>query len=275
MSFKEFFPTNLSPNVPADKLTLFQERLADANTVIMASAYFKEGLELLRSNLASKNIISKEIPDKDIPSKHIKLGNIIGIGTKGGITYELLDQNGELIKSAVLRIDWDAAVPALEQPNPARIQPILKCVGGDFAATIVPRAKHAEFTNEEIIKTFAVIDASKQLPYLHDLEAAQFMKIEGISVPVLTDLSSVGLYPEKYKGQVETFLERKGTNVKSLQVIAPQEMVALHKAQQFVHDNAVAELKAAGVDIEPVPTKQQVDTLTRVDGRGQEVGAAR
>jgi len=253
VGFKEVFPTELSPSIPADELPVIRQRLELGNTAITISDLFQPELEILKAKLDSRGIT---------------LGDIIGIGDMGGITYNLLDKNGAAIKSAVLRIDPADLVTILERPSPASIRPILREREDFFAATIVPRAERVEFTADQIMHSLAIINADDQLRYIKDLESKQFMRIPGIPVPVITDLGCMSTDPDTLKGMgsIDDFLEILGRDRASLDAIkvAPEEMAQLRQAQNAIHDNAVAELTAAGINLESVPTKQEGVTLTPV-----------
>ena len=255
MSYSDIFPVKLSADIPADQLENTQARINGGNIVIATSDLFEDDLKSLKLKLDDRNI---------------RLGDVIGVGSAGGITYNLLDKQGGVIKSAVLRIDPVNMVTNLEPPNPARIRLVLREGNDSFAASIVPRAQRAVFTNDEFMKSLAVINADHQLAHVRDLEKGQFMKIPGISVPVLTDLSSISADANALKGfgtQVDGFLNILKKDRKTLDAmkIPPEEMAQLRSAQESIHNAAVQELTAAGINLEAVPTKQDGVTLTPVE----------
>ena len=248
--FNKVFKTIPSADIPRDELPVVLERLNSGNTLIASCEYFLDGLKDLRTKLISRKI---------------KLGDVIGVGVTGGITFNLLDEKGQKIESSVLRIDWAELVPPLTPYNPARIRPILQETAGNYAATIVPRAERAEFTDEELFKALAVINADKQLPHLKDLEPTQFRKIKGISLPVLTDLSCTNDI-KGLSGKITEFLAYRKKTVADIEAIKIEpEMAQYRQEQEDVHNKAVAELTAAGINLGPVSTKQTGAVLSPLE----------
>ncbi len=253
MSFKDAFPEKVSPAITdSDTLKALDEKIKGGNVVIaMANEIFQDDIAELKAKLDSRNI---------------RLGDIIGIGSMGGVTYEVLDTGGKLM-NVVLRVDPTDLVTTLEPPSPARIRPVLKETAGYFSASIVPKAKRVQFSKEEFEKSLAVINTDGHLGHLHDLTPEQFMKIEGINVAVLTDLSCVSAdgNPLNGTGTLEEFISKMGMDAASVQStrIPLAEMTELREGQEAIHTKAVKELEAAGVFLGEVPTQQVSSKLTR------------
>lgn len=253
--FNEVFPNKLSPKIPPGaERDATQERLDGGNISVTMSDAFGDDIKALKAQLDARNI---------------KLGDVIGVGNMGGITFEMMDKNDRIIEGAVLRIDPTDMVTSLPSPNPAAIRPIHREESGYYTATIVPLAKKATFTNEQIAEALAVLNTDERLPYLKDLERNQFMQIPGIPVPVLTDLSCVGAEPNSLVGlgTIDTFigmLKMDSAKVKATRV-PPEKMQELRDIQNGIHERAVAELKKAGVNLDPVPSQQQSTILTPLE----------
>lgn len=211
--------------------------------------------------------------------RNVRIGEVIGAGDMGGITYNLLDAKGEVIPSVVMRIDPAEMVTPLDVANPGAIRPIHREEAGYYAATIVPRAKplsHGFATKEEALETLAVMNVDGLFPHMKDLGLHQFMKIPGIDVPVLTDLSCVSREANTNQGMgtVDTFVEMLGADKNEVKAkkASPETMAKLRAAQDAIHERALGELKAAGVDIEPVPVRQSGAKLDALEEKHRATG---
>ncbi len=242
-------------NAEVTKLKAMHEAMGSNITVMMSA--IEPGLEELKVKL---------------DARHVHLGEMIGAGGMGGLTYNLTDDKGKVLEHSVIRIDPADMTKPLETSNPSAVQPLLRVESDYLAATIVPRAIRTSLNVEDqetlppdvqeankarVRKAIAVLNTDHLLPKLTDLAVKQFMEVPGMPIPVLTDLSCLNKVSDGM-GDIKSFSKSMNWDLDKVQgtTVAPDEMAALRAAQDRVHERSVTELKAAGVDIEAVPTRQ-------------------
>ncbi|MBY0406438.1 MAG: hypothetical protein K2Q01_02010 [Rickettsiales bacterium] len=246
-----------------------------------------------------------------LAKRNMKVGGVIGMGSMG-VAYELETLDGKKVPSAILRIDPKETVGQVDNPASAKI--LFHEENGYYSASIVAKAEAidtSKMTMEEryakVQESLSVFNAVKtgqkrwdddirkdvKLPdithidYLKDLASGQFMKMPGVDVWQLTDISSVHNEPlkesvrDKHSGEmvgghglqnIDEFIRNYDQPESIRTAVAPPELVAnMRKQVDALNDRVTKEIKAVGIDITP-PTVQTDATAT---GVGQEKKNAR
>ena len=247
--YSEIFPNKASPKLSADKQAKINNKLEGGNTATV----MPEGDEEIKANLLAMK--------GQLAARNIKLGDLVGAGDMGGMVYEVLGKNGKPIPSVVLRLDPVDTVPLPEKPNPAYIRPAFRETVGYYSATIVPMAVDKDFTKEQIAENFSALNNDGLLPHTTDLEHRQFMDVPGISMPVITDMGCHRAIAGQMSGigSVEMFCGELGLSFDEVKntKMPPERMAQLEREQEALHTKILMDLKAADINIDAVPTRQE------------------
>lgn len=228
------------------------------NLTVTISEMFEDDLKELKAKLAARNV---------------RLGTLIDVGNAGGIVYNLLDEKGAVIPSAVLRIDTNRMTPETDKENPALISKLLTESNDTFMATVVVRAQPLgrEPTKDELYKALAVMNADNLVDRLKNLAPKQFMKVPGIDTIVLTDISCLtdASGAGKATGTVKEFAELAQMDLQRLRTdkVGTAEMDTLRQQQARVRSKAMEELRKAGVQLDKTPT---ISEETRLEPLNEE-----
>jgi hypothetical protein len=227
---------------------------------------------------------------RQLEKRNIKIGRYINNGATAYV-FELLDKHGKIIEPTVLRIEIGSASADI-QSSVAR-WPIMKIdlKNGNpehdndicFRATIVPRAYHAkdeelEFENEDILRTFAMLNQEGNLEKATDINLSQIMRLKNPdgsyvhykefpdkAVGIIIDQNCLSGITQM--GGVDSFCKDKEINYNEVKERkASQDEIDYVKGQLAdIYRHAVEELLKRDVQLQDAPTLQQnanVEALT-------------
>jgi hypothetical protein len=237
---------DLIPGTPANMSNDPNEQIG--NTTAAISEIFEDDFKALLALLAERNM---------------KPGKFLGAGSVG-VAYELETLDGKKLDSAVIRFDPEGAVGRVD--TAATIEQIATVTSENFSATIVPKAQKWELDKDELKQSLAILNAEGAFPKLTDMKPDQFMKVPGIDVPVMTDLTSMRQEGRSdWGGSIEELCDRREVQIDAKEVMAakasPDVVEKIRGQKEQVGKAVRAELAEKGINIEAVPSKQTVQNL--------------
>lgn len=290
--FGDVFPLVVASSI-TDKVKrrYIEDRMNSTSAVTIA-----DPMMTIDEDKAKEHLKYLKVLKADLESRNLKVGGVVGAGSMG-IIFELKDSHDEVIKNSVLRIDPRECIGKLDDEHracePLAVLPMLfqaeagRPLGGHdeqpgdkevgYRATIVPRLTDPMLDMNDIKKTLAVFNAEGNLKRLKDLNTEQFMKAKGVDIPLLGDLGSISERSET-RNHVKAFADTTaGLEYGEIEArkATPEEMRTLKMQKEAFVLRAINELRADGVNLDPVPTQQKVDKLEQVMGAERAHGAAK